>query len=160
MKKHSLLCLLVLSSCSSPKTVRTISSSEAPAQIRCEEKVAYGESDVTKCHLEAGSINKLFHPYQQALIQMYSARLRQKTGPHSAEEINHLYDRASAVFSQVLKHSNKNKKMAEPQAKTLAFEEARFGHGSSDLAKKIKLIASWKAGKSIKIPSLDYAVTD
>jgi phosphoglycolate phosphatase len=43
---------------------------------------------------------------------------------------------------------------------TLAFEEARFGHGVSDLTKKIKMIASWKAGKNIKIPSLDYAVTD
>jgi hypothetical protein len=101
-----------------------------------------------------------FHPYQQALIQMYSARLLQKTRTQSLAEINDLYDQASAVFTQILKDSERNKKIAEPQVKTIVFEEARYRHGSSNLRKKLELIKHWKAGKNVKIPSLDYAVTD
>lgn len=101
-----------------------------------------------------------FHPYQQALIAMYSARLRQKTGLHTEETINALYDDATIIFEKIKMNSLKNKSFATPDSKTEKIEEARFGHGAHDLVKKIKLIGAWRAGEDEKIPNLDFSVND
>jgi tetratricopeptide (TPR) repeat protein len=101
-----------------------------------------------------------FHIYQQGLINMYSARLRQKTGLHTETEINNLFDEASRIFEKINVNSLKNKSFAMPDSKTDKIEEARFGHGSPDLEKKIKLISSWKSGADYKFPSLDFSVND
>lgn len=101
-----------------------------------------------------------FHPYHQALISMYSARLRQKVGVNSEAEVNEMFDEAITIFESIKSSSIKNKSSAMPDSKSASFEESRFGHGVSNLEKKIKLIGSWKSGKNVKIPSLDFAVND
>ncbi len=101
-----------------------------------------------------------FHPYHQALISMYSARLRQKVGVTAEAEVLDLFKEAERIFEQIKSSSLKNKSSVLPDEKTANFEESRFGHGVPNLEKKIKLISSWKMGKEAKIPSLDFAVND
>lgn len=101
-----------------------------------------------------------FHIYQQGLIAMYSARLRQKTGLHTEENIMLLFDEATKIFEKIRMNSLKNTSFAIPDTKTEKIEESRFGHGSKDLAKKLKLISAWKSGEDSKFPSLDFAVND
>lgn len=101
-----------------------------------------------------------FHPYHQALISMYSARLRQKVGVTTEAEVNSMFEEATGIFETIKKNSLKNKSSLVPDQKSAAFEEARFGHGVPNLEKKIKLISSWKIGKDAKIPALDFAVND
>jgi hypothetical protein len=83
-----------------------------------------------------------FHPYHQALVAMYSARLRQLVG-QSGIQVNDLYDEASKIFSEQLKETKK-----------------KFDHAAPDLKKKIKLIAAWKKGKDKKVQALDFQVVD
>jgi tetratricopeptide (TPR) repeat protein len=83
-----------------------------------------------------------FHPYHQALISMYSARLRQLVG-QSGIQVNDLYDEASKIFGEQLKETKK-----------------KFDHAAPDLKKKIKLIAAWKKGKDKKVQALDFQVVD
>ncbi|MBA2405812.1 MAG: hypothetical protein H0V66_13635 [Bdellovibrionales bacterium] len=105
-------------------------------------------------------IKDQFHLYQQALIAMYSARLKQQIGVNSEQEINLLFDEAITIFDKIRVNSLKNKTSEVPDPKTDKIEEARFGHGVPNLEKKIKLINSWKSGKDVKFPSLDFAVND
>lgn len=101
-----------------------------------------------------------FHPYQQALIAMYSARLRQKSGSTRQADINHLFDEALGILNDIKTHSLNNKSSVVPKQRSTSLVEARFGHGVANVNQKIKLINSWKMGKNPKIPSLDFAVND
>lgn len=101
-----------------------------------------------------------FHIYQQGLIAMYSARLKQKVGLNREEDINILFDEAINIFEKIRINSLKNKSSEVPDDKTEKIEEARFGHGATNLEKKLKLIGKWRAGKDAKFPSLDFAVND
>ena len=101
-----------------------------------------------------------FHLYQQGLIAMYSARLKQKVGLNREEDINTLYDEAKNIFEKIRFNSFKNKTSEVPDDKTDKLEEARFGHGAPNLDKKLKLISKWRSGREAKFPSLDFAVND
>ena len=100
-----------------------------------------------------------FHPYHRALIDMYSARLRQLLKTEE-DKVSPLFQEAEAVFKSILRDSLSNKRFLAPSPTTKHFEEARYSHGAPNLKKKIKLIARWKAGEEVKIPSLDFSVSD
>ena len=58
--------LLLVTACASPKIVRTISSVEKMAEVKCEEKRSYGKSEVQKCYLNAESTAKSFFVFKGA----------------------------------------------------------------------------------------------
>lgn len=101
-----------------------------------------------------------FHPYHQALIAMYSARLKQILKKGERNEIDALYAEADSVLKKIITESKNNNESILPDFKTTGFEEARFYHGVPDLRKKRNLIADWKADKEAPFPKLDFAVND
>jgi len=90
---------------------------------------------------------------------MYSARLRQLMKVEE-DKISSLFQEAESVLKSILRDSLANKHFLAPNPTAKHFEEARFCHGAPNLEKKIKLIARWKAGEEVKIPSLDFNVSD
>ena len=55
---------ILVTSCSSSKITRNLSSSDYPADSDCEEKRVFGKAEVQKCTLRAGSTNKAFYTFK------------------------------------------------------------------------------------------------
>lgn len=119
-----------------------------------------GEMEESKAYMDRLiKLKSEFHPYHQALVTMYSARLRQLLKVEE-DVVPELFSEAESVFKAILKDTSRNKRIASPDKATAVYEEARFGHGAPNLEKKLKLIEKWKSGNDGKIPSLDFSVND
>ena len=59
-----LIPVILFTSCSTPKNLRTVASSNYPAQAVCEEKRILGKAEAQKCYLKAGSTNKAFFTFK------------------------------------------------------------------------------------------------
>ena len=86
MRTSLFLALLIFfTACSSSKIVRTISSSEYPAQADCEELKTFGKAEIQKCFLKAGTINKSFYTFEASGT---AEEIQYAHGYLLAEEIN------------------------------------------------------------------------
>lgn len=118
-----------------------------------------GNFSEARGHLEKLLIRKAeFHPYHQALVSLYAARMRQLT--HENKNVSHLYSFATDIFQRISDDTKNRKVIKTPDAETAEFEEARFGHGQSNLKAKLKLIETWAMGKNTNIPDLDFGIND